>query len=1623
MATPSVEVEIFPDGSQSSLEQDAVMFPEVAVPSVQGNLEEVVSQAALVESSHSGTNVEQQMPTTAATIQSVGMDELRRVIADKEKAIDLKVAEGLVRKDVNEDTTANYEQVLRQHQGAPQKHAMEKAVVDIISPTTLRGFFTNFQKEQSVKDLVARNFLYEKLTEFNQNATFWEKVLTLGRELLGFVNTIGRSQAISEALERKNLYSNWVNDHEIISEFRAALSTSSPEKQKEMIQVLIHGLERTSRLFGDKNAAQAAENLTKVLTQTKGESVDISIFDTMGLPFVTAARVLVKAARLATDLGKPAEIATRVGNPDLAANLIARDAVTGSKISGLDANEQARRAFSMGETYTESMMESLGISQKVQKALKEMATKLRGDVKRTLMPSSVTPAQVSRGAEYYDNLYDPIRNQGIYDYRPTGYADETFTGEIKWQKSNGTTFATKEEAELFGKEEGKIGVPEQVGKGWEADEVPPKVGEPKRVYASGGKLDVTGKVRGGFFPEPPMDTAYKFFLYGPTRQDKQGRFYRDIQEYAAPGQQWVFKETIKHPLPYASIGTHTVDDVAGRNWWNFGIPALAASIKTVTQRGLARSAQAKIMRGLEREYKEANLGLSADQKSLVDKALIEGDALSDASGSVGYVFNAIELGSRGLSEKGIESYYRMRILRDTGWMFRTQTMTRELRAEGMMEMAFDGNEFSQALHTPAAPLAIGVVKSMNTQGKVGKVLNTVDGKVLNLTSENIDALYQAGGQVVRLKKPQIVGNRRFTHLIIDPNTTKMKEITFPIGYRPGEFARAYTDEYFITVKKNVVDEFDRKPSDVGYSGEVTRTLRTSPSARDARTFIEAHQEALRIAFLTDLNDAKKLQILEQKIGKYTDPQEFLADTKAGRITEDEIFDFHYTRETHSYLQDTIDEGLSNGRLFTSPRGGRLLSTDPKKPNTMDIRRSLGMELANISRYMTSEDIRVTAIEKWINSFGHGVVDPSHNKMADFWKPLDGAKLKQGLLALKGEGKLSAGEDLTQFDSATLLKFAESERNFIKNQLHLRSPEQKINEELYRKRIEWLEGKLHKVLPPWLGPTMRKLDFPDFIRAANFEMMLGGGNLSQVIVQSMGALISMSTHPLLAVQSVKTAALLRLALMSDNPKVWAQIGTFDSLSSLGLKKSQDFLDSVKAMRDSGILADIKSTALYNVEDGALDIYKGLTRQALTSVAHTPFNRGEEFSRLVSWEISRRDWMLNNPGKLWTDPLALRNISTRQKEFNLGMQSYNTAWWQRGWKGLPFVFLQYNIKLAAAQINTATNFIKAMDTHGIKAFIHLEDGSMKFFDPKLGHYRMFTPQQALSILGFQYLFFGINGNVGLRGLANEWFGGDKSGMTEGQKIFMAEGLIAGTIYTLTKMMDEEEPAKLALGKRLGSLNWYGEVFDKIVGDKSNLLDFAFGATKSTGVKVVDFVHGLTRLFSYDKLTPELTMDALSKFPEIFSGYSNALKAYLIWQNEGLVTSKDGTPVARINSKENLAALFGMPSVAVQEYYMNVQDSVFLKRTLGELAKEIHSIQLREWQAQLDGNEELELELRQLRSAMMPKNEDSTVNVAHTRIVNKILREDIWPGDTASQKVKREFIDGMDMRNKLFRTEVDK
>ena len=924
--------------------------------------------------------------------------------------------------------------------------------------------------------------------------------------------------------------------------------------------------------------------------------------------------------------------------------------------------------------------------------------------------------------------------------------------------------------------------------------------------------------------------------------------------------------------------------------------------------------------------------------------------------------------------------------------------TRKKLADGIRELAFAGNSFVKPMNRPVKPLEAGSIKSLISNGKVGKVLDTRDGSVVNLAADEIDEIYQSGGQVVRLYKPEGIGNRKYTHLIVDNNESLVRDIHVALPFRPGEFSRVYTDEYFITLRRELMDEFDNAES------HITETLRTARSSREAKEFVTAYNEAKRIVLSEPaMLGSAKLARIEQLVGKYIKPQDFIDEIKNRGLTDKDVFDFHYSRDTHSYLQDTVDEAINNGRLFYSHKGEKLLATDPSRVNTLSVTDSLGVELANISRYITSKDIRVTAIERWMNTFGDGLINKTHNKWIDFDKgELDAGKIRDALVR--------KGSPLADSTSEQLLKFAESERTYLRQQLNIRTRDQKLDQDRFRKSIEWIEGKpgLSGKILDWFGPALRKADFADFIRKINFHISLGMGNVAQLLVQANGMFIGAAIHPIHGLNAAKTAIPLRMALMSDNPDVWMNLAKIDSLTSFGLKNPQEFVDIVKAIRKSGMLDDITSTALYNVEDGALDLFKGYSKDAFKKASPFFFNRGEEFSRLVSWEIARREWVRKNPAKIWTSDDALKEILVRQKEFNLGMQSHNIAAWQKGWAGIPFQFLQYNLKLATSLLHTASQFKTHAGRAGWKEALTNFDG---------GNYRGFNPAEASKLLASQLVLYGAAGN-GMRWVADEIWGDKDTGMSEEQKMYIAEGLAGGLIYSMTKLMDEAlgkepDPAKLALGKRLGSFEWYQQIWDKITTDKTDVTDFMFGVTKSTGVKSYDIVKGLARVFIYsDELTPELILNELGKAPEIIASYSNALKAYTYMQNEGIVTSKYGTPIARLNAKENLAAFIGISSVEVSEYYQSVQDLNRLEQNLTELAHHIKKLQIRQLEATLNGDDKLADELEKLRWAMMPR------DYGHRRIVDRVIKERLWPGDTQADALRRKFETELNLEQEKFR-----
>lgn len=1547
------------------------VFPNIQPINVPENLDEVATQAALVEQQHTGNPMEEQTYQSTYNIQTIGMDEVRRSISEKEKGVAVSVAEDFVRQAKEPsmaDAAQYYQEVLDFHNG-PRKTAMEEAVVEIITPKNAPQYYNQYNMNEATKNMAARNILYDTLFESHQNASFWDKVLTFARDVIPFVNSRSVAKSVAESLGRNTKWTESINPTSIVEEFRAAYLNASPEKRKDLVQALAHGLDKYSRFFGDKNANQMYVNLQKVLQGTASEFTETTLFDTIGLPVATVGTLIFRGLGMATQLGKPAIVAKSVGNADLAANMMAKDALRGTKVSGMTPDEIAREAASMNIAPLEVAFNELKVGQQLQEKLRLFSATLRTNVSDVLKPRGVTAEEMSAADDIVSEMYSAARNKAIYEYTPESYENGLFKGVVKWQSPDGVPFQSKAMAEGFGVDANKIG---------QAVEIRPVSSvedEAARMADEGG------------------------MLYRPAGRRKKGVNTDDVQPGTSglkPPEQWIFVERVQEPIPLDAIGMFSRSDVEGRNFFNANTPFFSASKQIVDERGVGMAANAKIRRDLESAYKESVKGLSGSERAQVTNVLAEGDAFSNNKGAFGHVFSHDELIAKGLSEKGIEAYYKQRLLRDNMWLMRNKQMVEEFHADGIKEMAFEGNNFVKPMNRPVKPLESGAVKSLIGNGKMGKVLDTRNGRVSQLNSDEVDEIYEAGGQVVRLYKPEGIGNRKFTHIVLDNNEARISDIRMALPYRPGEFARVYTDEYFITLRRPMMDEFDNV-------GHTTETFRTAKNAKEAEEFVRSYNQALRIAVNKEydafIGRAGKLAEIERLIGKYTNPQAFLDEVETRGLKADDVFDFHYNRETHSYLADTVDEAITNGRLFYSHKGEKLLATDPTRSNTLGVTDSLGVELANISRYITSNDIRVTAIERWMNTFGDGIANRTFNKWMDF----DKGELSADLIK---KSLLNNGSDLAKLEGDELLKFAEQTRKYIRQQLNIRTTNQKLNEARFRKAVEWLEGKsgLSGKFLDWFGPALRKSDVADFIRKVNFHVTLGMGNPVQLIVQANGMFIAAAVHPIHGLSAAKSAVPLRMALMSDNPNVWKTMATVDNLTSLGLKNVDEFVDMVKAVRKSGLLDDIKSTALYNVEDGALDLYKSYGKSAFKESSPFFFNRGEEFSRLVSWEVSRREWKAQHPGKDWRTDDALKEILVRQREFNLGMQAHNTAAWQKGWAGIPMQFLQYNIKLATSLLHTAGQLGKDINKSGWKALYNFENGN----------YRGFNPAQASRLLASQLVLYGAAGN-GLRMVVNEMWGDADNTMSEEQKMYISEGLMGGLFYTVTKELDENgEGAKLALGKRLGSFEWYQQMWDKIVEDKTDVTDFLFGVTKSTGVRFLDVFKGLGRVFYYgeDAVTPELIMSELGKAPEVVASFSNALRAYTYMQNEGIVTSKYGTPIARINAKENLAAFLGIQSVQVSEYYESVKDVKRLERDLAELAVHIRQLQLREIDAVIKGDDKLASDIEKLRWAMMPR------DLGHREIVNRILREKLWPGDTQSDKIRRQFEGLLNQEQEKFR-----
>jgi len=141
-----------------------------------------------------------------------------------------------------------------------------------------------------------------------------------------------------------------------------------------------------------------------------------------------------------------------------------------------------------------------------------------------------------------------------------------------------------------------------------------------------------------------------------------------------------------------------------------------------------------------------------------------------------------------VSDKEQLAYYAFRKTSDMLHHMANRTLSKKLKAEGMVRI----NNLDDSEVFYAKPLAGGD----NLTGRV--VYDPAEGVVKTLSKKDVQALYDQGGTVAKLRKNHAVSGESVSHIMVDGNTIKLRDIPDnPMNYVTGYFQRTYKDSWFV----------------------------------------------------------------------------------------------------------------------------------------------------------------------------------------------------------------------------------------------------------------------------------------------------------------------------------------------------------------------------------------------------------------------------------------------------------------------------------------------------------------------------------------------------------------------------------------------------------------------------------------------------------------------------------------------------------------------------------------------------------------------------------------------------------------------------------------------------------
>lgn len=897
---------------------------------------------------------------------------------------------------------------------------------------------------------------------------------------------------------------------------------------------------------------------------------------------------------------------------------------------------------------------------------------------------------------------------------------------------------------------------------------------------------------------------------------------------------WLVEQPINRTLDYSIVGKYSDDDINSATRFAMGDWALSTSNELYSQRVVGINQGSRYQKLLTNFVRPSIEKLSKADMVALNDALVIGDR-------EGKLFSEHELAGQGLSLKAREAYFKVRALRDVMWQMRNDVAVKSMTRRGFVQLntgiKFDDSG-NQLFGKPTTP-------------KEGSFVYLGDtGAMQRMTKEFREEAATQGYVFYEAAEPVLIDGKYRKTLGFKVGSFASQPIDTVIPYRAGEYRRIYSDEYFVKIKSSY--EVD------GAIEEVTTTHRTASNVADANAYVKALTEA------QSLHKAGKLTI--QEASRLMEPygwrpEEIIDALDNGRFGTDFKVEVKYNRTDDDYVTEAV--GLTSN--FSSKRGDKVLSVFGKDTvNTVSPLDSVAAEIGNTAYVASTTEWRESHIQRWFNTFADDLPANVQAMTPD-------AAFRY-MLNNKG---MYVGQ-------SKRLQVAEKVQDYIIAQMNIPTKEEKEYLGFMRMISEGIEGGVGGKPVMKLGAALRATkDYPTWARTIAFHSFFAF-NPVQFFMQGMNAFNAVAISPVHGLRSAKSSAMYAMALFSDQESIWQTVAKTNKLTNLGLGMSEEeFVEVVRAIRRTGLMDGINTSSLYGAEVGKYGIMNKLTRN-VGDLAATPFNSGEGYSRLVSFDIARREFMETNPGTAWWTDDNLAKILERQDDLTQNMTKANVASWQQGWKSIPAQFVQYQVKLMM-------NVVQSL----------------------MGNPRAFTQKEALQLLVTHALVMGTAGNFlwPFRDLLTEVVPED---MSPEARLYVQQGVVAGMIGSIT-----DGEAKLAIGSRFNTFKYYEDVVKGLLDPEKTFMEVAAGPS---GFAALRILGGFGEAFSIIAKAP-MTMDTLQiALGEIgknsFSALNNIQKSRIAMANYNQVQSGAGGAMYRVTNTEAWMLSFGIPPASQED-----------------------------------------------------------------------------------------------------------